>query len=665
MVLHAVFALKSKHFQWHNYCFVEIECGLWIASGIGWHIPKKRKNAMNSMNPILLLISIKRGVRRNALFALFACCLLNLPVAPTWARSPVKAPPSADVVGTIDNLNGASAIVTLGHDGYLRSTSSDASGNYTFKQVPFGKYFIKAEANGYALGQAKEITVPQTAAASGFSPLHAPSRAPTSTTTAPVATTFQAQALDHHRFSYHWSEDGSRSGYETSAYINQPPAISFLNETISPADPSSANTLQYDYNIILSNADVTWSQETASRLLSMMKIIPQAIHLSATNGPLKPSKWILTDQHITDDISVVRTDAGDTVTISTDAMTYAHPRMVLVDGVKGKFFSKRLHHALVRYVTTDGADVQAVDKILRERFGTSIIVPDYTALTATTTQEDQYRFTQFRPSELISIINMFEEMPEGFHVIKGLNYLVRRNFGQKNPRYFCVAALAFPSAGYIEFVDGAFSDLNFTHHVIIHEKSHFMWEFLFDANIRDAWASTGGWSRDSADPDGWSTTQTTSFVSSYAHKKNPNEDMAESIAAFILDPGLIKSRSVPKYEFIRDNIMHGSVFVSEVRSDLQFNVLNLFPDYDYPGKIKSVDVTVDGAPDSDKIVTIDLGLNAVPGRFDGASAAYMILRSEGGTYKELWLFPKAGNSALLTGTLVISKYAKAGFWSTD
>jgi Carboxypeptidase regulatory-like domain len=604
---------------------------------------KKRESAMN---PHATTHSSIRKLVQYAILALLACNLLTLPA---FAKSPWRAPPTGEVVGTVEG--GVAAIVTLAHDGFLRTTKTDASGHFSFKQVPYGKYFIKAEANGYAFGSAQTVSV---AAPSG-----------NVARSVPVRASFKTQALNQDRFSFHWRDDGSRSGYELTAGINQPPVIHFLEQTLSPADPSAASSLQYDYNIILSNEQVVWSQEHASRLLQVMKTIPQFIHLDARQQPLKPSKWILTDRAVVDDIQVVRADGGDTITLSTASMVHAKPRMVLLNGVKGQFFSKRLHHALVRYITQDGNDEAAVEKILRERFATSIMVPDYAALTATTTQEDQHRFTRFRPRELIEIVNMFEEMPRGMHVVKGLNYLVRRAFGQKNPRFFCVSALAFPAAGYIEFVDGAFTDLTFTHHVILHEKSHFMWEFLFDSKLREAWAKVGGWRPDSSDPHGWTTSQTTSFVSSYAHLKNPNEDMAESIAGYILDPELLHSRSVAKFEFIRDHVMHGSSYVTQVRSDLQFDVLNLFPDYDYPGKIKRVDVVVEGAPESDKTVTIELEVNTIPGKMDGVELAYMMLRVEGGPHKELWLQRKTGSHSVVTGSLIISKYAKSGFWSTD
>ena len=64
--------------------------------------------------------------------------------------------------------------------------------------------------------------------------------------------------------------------------------------------------------------------------------------------------------------------------------------------------------------------------------------------------------------------------------------------------------------------------------------------------------NSAGWYINPDDSDGWSTTKQTEFVSAYAHKKNPNEDMAESISYYIVNPDKLRSRSPDKYEFIRD-----------------------------------------------------------------------------------------------------------------
>jgi hypothetical protein len=565
---------------------------------------------------------------------------------PNWARTLKRAPTTGEVVGTVAGLNGSAAIVTLGSDGFLRTAKTDAAGKFEFRQVPQGKYFLKAEAKGFAFGPAKEVRLDNATAGNegpGYKPLRA-------------SAAFEAQAVDGNRFSYHWQADVSRSGYETSANIVAPPVIKFLDSKVSTPDFSAASTLRLDYGIILSDEQMAWSQEHASRLLLTMKTIPQA-------KTIKPSKWVLADTHIADDIRMERSTQGDTITLSTDTMVYANPKMVLLDGVKGRFFSKRLHHALVRFVTDDGKNQAATAMILRERFGVGIEIPDYSQLTASTTQEDQSRFTRFRPAELVEIINLFEEMPTGFHVVNGLKYLVRRDFGHTHPRNQHNAAVAWTAAGYIEFTDGAFSNLPQTHRAILHEKSHFLWAHLFGDKIRAAWIKVGAWRPDASVPSGWVSDKSTEFVSSYAQQHNPDEDMAESLVAYVLNPNLLKSRSKAKLIFIRDNIMQGDVFISDIRSDLQFDVLNLFPDYDYPGKIKRVDVVVDGAPEDDKTVTVEIELDFIEGKEGGARGGLMSLWSENGTPELRSMWRKDGNPYVLTSRYTLSKYAHSGFWS--
>ena len=126
------------------------------------------------------------------------------------------------------------------------------------------------------------------------------------------------------------------------------------------------------------------------------------------------------------------------------------------------------------------------------------------------------------------------------------------------------------------------SSVLFVHRLIIHEKAHFLWAHLFDEPLKQDWTLLGGWYRNANDPDGWSTTKQTEFVSAYAHAKNPNEDMAESIAYFIVNPDKLRSRSIAKYEFVRDRIMQGNIYISRIREDLTFEVYNLYPDYVYP-----------------------------------------------------------------------------------
>ena len=83
---------------------------------------------------------------------------------------------------------------------------------------------------------------------------------------------------------------------------------------------------------------------------------------------------------------------------------------------------------------------------------------------------------------------------------------------------------------------------DFIHRLILHEKAHFLWEYLFDEQLKADWIVLGGWFENPDDKDSWSTTKQGEYVSAYAHGKNPNEDMAESISYYIVRSDKLRSR---------------------------------------------------------------------------------------------------------------------------
>jgi hypothetical protein len=556
------------------------------------------------------------------------------------------------VFGQVNGIAvGDSAQITIGNDQFL-ARQVIRGNTFQFGDIAAGKYFVKIDLYGYNVNPAKEIAVLSNGSITGD---------------ALRFTVSKMQSVDSSgQFLFSWQEDKSRSGLQQTAYVNKRPVVVFLNENIQVPDLAAAEKLVFSYNIIISNERQSWNQEYAYRLLETMKTIPQNIRDPYTDQSLKPSKWILTNQFVPNDITIEYGPNGNLVVISEAAFTYAAPQVVMLDGLRGKFFSQRLHHALVRYVTQEGRDSNAIERILQERYGCTTRIPNYTELTRNTTRESAGRFQRFKPLELVSIINMFEELPAGFHVVRGLDYLVRRLDGQPHPTHPLAGAVAWTSERYIEFMESAFSSpFDHMQRLILHEKAHFMWANLFSDSLKAEWTRLGGWYRNPNDPDGWSTTKQTEFVSAYAHAVNPDEDMAESISYFVLQPDKLRSRSLPKFEFIRDRIMQGSRYISRIRPDLTFEVLNLFPDYNYPGKIKKVDITVQGKPDEDKRITVDIHLEIVQRSFEGATRATARVFSEIGTFFDLQCFPVRGNDTILRGTYTLSKAAKNGFWRPD
>ena len=544
---------------------------------------------------------------------------------------------------------GDKAVVIVSSEAYLTTMTITADGDYSFQDVPTGTHYVKAEATGYNVQDAQKVIVNEDGS---IIPVVGIKLAIT-----------KMEGGD--TWTHSWHDDGSVSGYTTTAHVNTPPEVDFLGKQIVPADVPSFALLQSNYKILLADEEEAWTQEYAYRFLETLKMIP----VDYLNMPI--AKFTLTAAHLEDDITVTDLGEGKEVLISKDAFYYANPFLVSLDGVRGRFFSKRLHHALVKYATNFGNDKWRVGMILQSRFGCSIDGFDYEALTG----ETAGAFQEFYPSELVAIINMFEELPEGFHATPHLKYLVRRQDGHTNPIYPGAAAIAWcQDEGYIEFMWKAFGGNNEqfdTQRVILHEKTHFLWAYSFSEDIRNDWAEVGGWYLDPNAADGWSTTKDTEFVTAYSHGKNPNEDMAESVAYYLKNPDLLLSRAPEKYDFIRDRIMHGTRYISSIPDYLTFEVLNLWPDYDYPGKIKRVDIKVEGAPEEDKLLTFEIELSHQEGYEDGASYAFTRIMSprfydeegkELGTYIDLYFSPVDGNDHILRGTTIISKYSKAGYW---
>lgn len=466
-------------------------------------------------------------------------------------------------------------------------------------------------------------------------------------------------------FVFNWKQDASISGYEYSSHVNKPLDIEFSDKKITIPDNSYANKLQSTYGIILIDDTVKWNKDNAFALLETLKKIPQNTRDFYEPQSLPASKWVLTNDHIDDDIIITQKGLQKTVLISFDVFDNANPKFVEIDGKQGKYFSQKLHHALVQFVTDYGRDDVAVEKILKERYGVTTSVVSFEKLTEFTTTESVDSFQKFHPWELVAIINLFEEMPEGFHSIEGLNHVVRRADGMTHPLYPDAAAVSWTTdIGYIEFMDSAFTmDDTFAHRLILHEKTHFIWAKVFSDDLKSDWITLGGWQQDKSES-GWSTTKTTKFVSDYAHGVNPDEDMSESLSYYITDPDKLKSRAVEKYEFIRDRIMHQSIYLSQIRSDLTFEIYNLNPDYVYPGKIIKVDIEVRGGENDDKEVTVQIELDSSKS-FQGASDAYLRLFSSIGTFQDMYLEPMDVTGSILKGSIVIDKTAKNGYWYTN
>lgn len=546
---------------------------------------------------------------------------------------------SGRVIGLdVSHCSRASVVLYDASKSYAVQPASD--GLYVLYDIPVGTYCLKIEADGYGVPYPSTVQV----------------------NAGQIATTdLEVSKVDGSNFFYSWKADDSYFGYEESAQPVEQPKFTFVDKDIYIADSAASITLASRHKVYLVDDDVVWSSDYASRLLDLFGDI-------ALDWPGTPSKWIITNEHIDNDIEVTYDDTqGDTVRVSIDAFQNSVPKLAQHNGVYGQYFSNRLFDVVVRYVTKNGTDADKVDQILQKHFGCSITVPDYEALTAETTGETASAFEAFKPEELVAIIGMFQEMPEGFHKVPGLKYLVRRIDGSRNPIYPLAAAVSWVDndPGYIEFIDNAFLGdvVNDTFRLILHEKTHFLWHDLFSDSTKQEWIRIGGWHEDSTTESGWSTDKMTEFVSAYSHDVNPDEDMAESVASYVLNPAKLQANAPEKYDFIKNCIMHGETYKAQIRDDLTFDVYNLYPDYAYPGRVVGMSVDVQGASDEDKIVTVTVDLDTHGNPAFGGEGGYMrIASTKVDQMYEASLEKTKEDGSQMRATFNVSKYSAADYW---
>ena len=544
--------------------------------------------------------------------------------------------------------------VTVYNETYLKTLETSQNGYFYFEGLDDGTYFVKIDASGYEPIQPQKVTISSVTA--NLDSLY--------NNVAHVY--FDLVAYRNPGYYFIWDRTDAGNS-ETEATVNTTIEVDFLENTEYVSDIGDASYLREKYNVVLIDEELPWSTETSSRFLDLYSRIPESV-----TKDLK-SVWTLTDANLQNDIEFKEENDGVYyVTVSEAAIANMTPRVAVSEGVAGKYFSNRFYNALLRFVTDNGNDAVKCEKILNENFLTSFNVPDYSALTAGITDEDASQFQEFYPEEKLLILTMFEEMPTGMHKMKELKYLVRRKTGQSHPLYPNAAAVTWTLAKqpYIEFMDTAFNGEQGyydTKRLIIHEKTHMFWEYYFSDELKAQWCEIGGWYKNEDDVDGWSTTKQTEFVSAYAHAKNPDEDMAESVATYVINPNLLRSRSLSKYEFIKDYIMGGSFYLTQIRDDLTFEVYNFNPDYTYPGQINHISVKVEGGLFEDKLATFEIHLQGSE-QYQGAEGAYFRLLPGDKNctqFYDVQLKKVDDTGLILRGTVTMSKYSYSGYWFTD
>ena len=468
---------------------------------------------------------------------------------------------------------------------------------------------------------------------------------------------------------YTWQDDDSYAGHATQSYIVEPSKLVVIDDTVRVPSNYSSIKLRNNFGIILSDDSVSWSSEDSYKLFKSFSRTPSEIFGEGNNVDFESGEnvkaiFYLTNKEQHRDLLIETLSSGiKKVTISKSAFIYASPLVGNLDGIRVRFYSKRLYNAVVNYITDFGKDEEKVNRFATEKFGFRFMVPgdEVEAIMG----EDASNFQEFFADEKVEVLSMMEELPEGMQKQPELKYLIRRINGQVNPDRPAAAAIAWGGRNTIEYMSSAFqSQISNIRRIILHEKAHFVSFYSLDAQTKADWAELGGWFEDPGQPSGWSTYNTTEFVSSYGHDMNPEEDFAECFSNYVENVEILKERSMRKYEFIRDRIMHGTTYKAQIREDLTFTVYNLFPDHTYPGKIVKSKIEISGEADEDKTVKVEFKLHTPNFPSDGASVGYIRLASTAGTIHDLWLYPKNGDiDSILVGTTTFSKHEKNGYWT--
>ena len=328
---------------------------------------------------------------------------------------------------------------------------------------------------------------------------------------------------------------------QPSCYIS---GYEIPNKTRSPQlekKYSAHLALEEKYSIYL---DSTWTTKQAHALLNIFESISFDLNL-------RFSTWAVGNDDLENGIKIESKDKLKFVTIDRNIFPVEGSQEVLSPG-------KDLYYAVVQFITENGTNRSMIELILQRRYG--IYVPSYDSSIEGTPNTIAKRYSNFENNDLMLIISVFEAFPQPLHKIPPLKYIIRRIDKDEDPDEKGVS-YARTGRGCIEFAESIFTRRNYrnfmnTRRIIAHEKAHFLWRYVFNRTLKADWAELGGWRRDSTSESGWSTTKERSeFVSDYASEKDPNEDMAESIAHYLISPDRLRSCCPEKYEFIHNRIM--------------------------------------------------------------------------------------------------------------
>lgn len=334
----------------------------------------------------------------------------------------------------------------------------------------------------------------------------------------------------------------------TVIIISQVGCLSYLQYQSKKDDPISQ--LGDSHYVRL---DATWTTEQAQKLLKIFNSI-------SPDQPTHHSVWKISNEDLGNDIKI-ETQAGiKSVTISRDVFQVDESEQALPS-------DKRLFMAVVQFISEHGTNRPALKRILQERYGISVDVTedvkDYILMpTYAAANVSPKGFSEIDNEDLMTFISILEAFPKVLHKFPQLKHIVSRDEELGGG----AAAKAWTSSGFIEFKKSILDNIRASgiKKILAHEKAHFLWSHLFPTQLKNEWIKLGGWYRNPESEHGWSTNKKRSeFITNYAFTRNPNEDMADSLAYYLVYPEKLRNCNMEKYNFIHQKIilMYGNRYI--------------------------------------------------------------------------------------------------------
>ncbi len=300
--------------------------------------------------------------------------------------------------------------------------------------------------------------------------------------------------------------------------------------------------------------DSTWTTKQAEKLLKFFKSV-------SPDQTAQASVWKISNDDLENDIKIDAQVGQQSVTISRDVF-------VVDESQQASISDKRLFKAVVQFITENGTNRPRIKRILQERYGISVdLTSDVIQHVLNPVYASHKRYPKGFPEidneDLMLFISILEDFPQALHKMPQLRYIVSIDGDLGDG----AAAKAWTSSGFIEFKKSVLDNTRISEirKILAHEKSHFLWSHLLPIQLKEDWIALGGWYENKESEHGWSTNRKREeFVTDYAFEKNPNEDMADSLAYYLVYPDKLRACNMAKYNFIHERIMltYGKRYIS-------------------------------------------------------------------------------------------------------